>query len=70
MKWQKRLNICFTVMLTTLFILLGIFVFRQSYCRAIEALIDLFSGFKYYLCTLFEIETSGLPSVTEYSKVI
>ena len=70
MKWQKRLNICFTVMLTALFILLGIFVFRQSYCRAIEALIDLFGGFKYYLCTLFEIETSGLPSVTEYSKVI
>lgn len=70
MKWQKRLNICFTVMLTALFILLGIFVFRQSYCRAIESLIDLFGGFKYYLCTLFEIETSGLPSVTEYSKVI
>lgn len=70
MKWQKRLNICFTVMLTALFILLGIFVFRQSYCRVIESLIDLFGGFKYYLCTLFEIETSGLPSVTEYSKVI
>lgn len=70
MKWQKRLNICFTVMLTSVFILLGIFVFRQSYCRVIEALIDLFGGFKYYLCTLFEIETSGLPSVTEYSKVI
>ena len=70
MKWQKRLNICFTVMLTALFILLGIFVFRQSYCRAIEALIDLWGGFKYYFCTLFEIETSELPSVTEYSKVI
>ena len=70
MKWQKRLNICFTVMLTALFLLLGIFVFRQSYCRAIEALIDLYGGFKYYLCTLFEIETSELPSVTEYSKVI
>ena len=70
MKWQKRLNICFSVMLTALFILLGIFVFRQSYCRAIEALVDLYGGFKYYFCTLFEIETSELPSVTEYSKVI
>ena len=44
MKWQRRLNIGLTIALTTAFILLGIFSFRQSYCRTIEALIDLYGG--------------------------
>ena len=70
MKWQRRLNIALTIVLTTAFILLGIFTFRQSYCRTIEALIDLYGGFKYYFCVLFGFETEGLPSVTDYSKIM
>lgn len=70
MKWQRRLNIALTIALTTAFILLGIFTFRQSYCRTIEALIDLYGGFKYYFRVLFGFETDGLPSVTDYSKVM
>ena len=70
MKWKRRLNITLTIVLTTAFILLGIFTFRQSYCRAIEALIDLYGGFKYYFCVLFGFGTEGLPSVTDYSKVM
>ena len=70
MKWRRRLNIAFTIALTTAFILLGIFMFRQSYCRIIEALIDLYGGFKYYFRVLFGLPTEGLPSVTDYSKVM
>ena len=66
----QRLNIALTIVLTTAFIMLGIFTFRQSYCRTIEALIDLYGGFKYYFCVLFGFETEGLPSVTDYSKVM
>lgn len=70
MKWQRRLNIALTIAITTAFILLGIFTFRQSYCRTIEALIDLYGGFKYYFCVLFGLPTEGLPSVTDYSKIM
>ena len=70
MKWQRRLNIGLTIALTTAFILLGIFSFRQSYCRTFECLIDLYGGFKYYFCVLFDLPTKGLPSVTDYSKVM
>ena len=70
MKWQRRLNIGLTIALTAAFILLGAFVFRLSYCRTIEALIDLYGSFKYYFCVLFGFDTDGLPSVTDYSKII
>ena len=70
MKWQKRLNIALTVALTIAFILLGAFVFRVAYCCYKEALIDLYGSFKYYFCVLFGLPTNGLPSVTDYSKVM
>ncbi len=70
MKWQRRLNIALTIVLTTAFILLGAFVFRVAYCRTFEGLIDLYGSFKYYFCILFGFKTDGLPSVTEYSKII
>ena len=70
MKWQRRLNIGLTIALTMAFVLLGVFVFRLSYCRYKEALIDLYGSFKYYFCVLFGFETDGLPSVTDYSKII
>ena len=70
MRLQKRLNIALTVAFTIAFILLGAFVFRVAYCRYKEALIDLYGGFKYYLCVLFGLPTNDLPSVTDYSKVM
>ena len=70
MKWQRRLNIALTIAFTTAFILLGILTLRQSYCRTFEALIDLYGGFKYYFRVLFGFGAEGLPSVTDYSKVM
>lgn len=70
MKWQKRLNIAFTVALTIAFILLGTFVFRVAYCRTFEGLIDLYGSFKYYFCVLFGFPVDGIPPVAERSKVL
>ena len=70
MRLQKRLNIALTVALTIAFILLGAFVFRVAYCRTIEALIDLYGGFKYYFCVLFGFSVDGIPSVAERSNVL
>ena len=70
MKWQRRFNITLTIAFTTAFILLGVFVFGVAYQRVFEALIDLYGGFKYYLCVLFGLPTNDLPSVTDYSKVM
>ena len=70
MKRYRRFNIIVTVAIFVGFTLLGIFVFRISYCRSYEALIDLYGSFKYYFCNLFGIETSGLPNVILPSKVL
>ena len=70
MKWQRRFNITLTIALTTVFILFGVFVFGVAYQRIFEALIDLYGGFKHYFCVLFGLPTNGLPSVTDYSKVM
>ena len=70
MKWQRRFKITLTIALTTVFILFGVFVFGVAYQRTFEALIDLYGGFKYYFCVLFGLPTDGLPSVTDYSKVM
>lgn len=70
MRLQKRLNIALTVALTIAFILFGVLVFGVAYQRVFETLIDLYGGFKYYLCVLFGLPTNDLPSVTDYSKVM
>lgn len=70
MKLQRRLNITLTIALTTIFILLGAFVFRVAYCRYKESLIDLYGSFKYYFCVLFGFPIDGIPSVAERSTVL
>ena len=70
MKCQRRFNITLTIAFTAAFNLLGVFVFGVAYQRVFEALIDLYGGFKHYFCVLFGFGTEGLPSVTDYSKIM
>ena len=70
MKRYKVFNITVTVLIFAGFTLLGIFVFRVSYCRSYEALIDLYGSFKYYFGNLFGFETSELPSVILPSEIL
>ena len=70
MRRQRVVYVSFTVAITVMFLLLGIFVFGVSYKRLYEAIIDLYGGFLYYIRVLFGMKTSELPSVTVYSKII
>ena len=70
MKRYRVFNVIVTVLIFIGFTLLGIFVFRLSYCRSFEALIDLYGSFKYYFCVLFGFETNGLPSVILLSGIL
>lgn len=70
MRRQRVVYASLTIAITATFLLLGIFVFGISYKRLYEAIIDLYGGFLYYIRVLFGFETNGLPSVTDYSKII
>ena len=50
--------------------LVAVFVFGDSYLRFGEACRDFGLSVAYYFCTLFGIEHSIAPTVTEYSVVI
>ena len=66
----KRINICLTIAISIGFILLGIFVFRSSYIRVWEAILDFWRSIKYYFCCLLNIEVTANPTVSEYSEII
>lgn len=70
MKRRKALYISLTIIVTIGFLLVGYFVFANSYLRLKEAFIDLFGSIKYYFCTLFDLPTGGIPSVAGYSEVV
>ena len=65
-----RRNVILTIILSAAFLLLGGFVFRSSYVRFWETLQDLFRSAGFYFGTLFGIEHSITPTVTEYSSVM
>ena len=70
MNRRRTSNICLTVVITAAFILLGAFVFGDSYLRFGETAKDFGLSVGYYLCTLFGLDHDIVPSVTEYSSVM
>lgn len=70
MNKRKVFNICLSVLITAAFILLGVFVFGDSYLRFGETAKDFGLSVGYYLCTLFGLDHDIVPSVTEYSSVM
>ena len=70
MNRRRTFNICLTVVITAAFILLGAFVFGDSYLRFGETAKDFGLSVGYYFCTLFGIEHNIVPSITEYSSVM
>ncbi len=70
---MNKKRIAFISLTTTIFvafILLTVFLFRSSYVRFFEALMDFFVSVKYFFCELFQIENLTPVSVIDYSKVI
>ena len=70
MNRRRTFNICLTVVITAAFILLGAFVFGDSYLRFGETAKDFGLSVGYYFCTLFGLDHNIVPSVTEYSSVM
>ena len=67
---MRKVYISLTVILSAVFVLLGVFVFRQAYLRFWETLCDFGRSITYYFCGIFGIEHHIIPTVTEYSKVL
>jgi len=70
MKKLRAFNISFTVLLSLLFIYLGVFHFSTSYIRFIETLGDFGHSVKFYFCELFGIPHVTPPTVEQYSDVM
>ena len=67
---RRKIYIAVSAGITTLFLLLGAFVFGQSYRRFWETLCDFGRSAAYYFCGIFGIDSGIVPSVTEYSEVM
>ncbi len=67
---MRRVYIILSAVISAVFVLLGVFVFRTSYLRLWEAIKDMGVSFAYYFCVLFRIKNSLTLGVTEYSKVM
>ena len=64
-----RRNIVITAIIFTGMVLLGVFVFTDSYLRLWESLRDLGNSAAYYFCKLFGIENNITVTVNGYSDV-
>ncbi len=65
-----RKHIVLSIALSLAFIMLGIFVFRESYLRFFETLCDLGRSIAYYFCEIFGIKNKIVPTVKEYSHIL
>ena len=70
MKKLRVFNISLTIILSLLFIFLGVFHFSTSYIRFAEATGDLWNSVKIYFCEIFGVVHSVPPTVEEYSEVM
>ena len=70
MRRYKVFCITFTVLMSLLFIYLGVFHFDTSYTRFAETLGDLWNSIKFYVCELLGIVHTTPPTVELYSDVI
>lgn len=68
-KTKKCVFISITVILTACFAILGAFVFRTSYQRFIETLVELWTSIKFYFCQIFNIENDIVPTVINFSEI-
>lgn len=64
-----RRNIIITAAISAVMVLLGVFVFSDSYLRLWESLRDLGNSAAYYFCELFGMQHSITATVNGYSEV-
>ena len=70
MKKIRAAYISLSLLLSIGFVLLGIFVFRNSFLRFSETVKDLHGSTVYYGTSIFMVRTKILPTVNDYSQVL
>ncbi len=65
---SKIINIVTCVLLSCVLVFMGVFVFRTSYIRLIEAFKDFGLSIAYYFCEIFGIPHDITPSVIDISQ--
>ena len=69
-KARKNIYVGLTVTFSLAFVVLGVFVFKDSYLRLWEALRDLLVCFKYYFCYIFDLDTNFDLGINNPSNVL
>ncbi|MBQ2914237.1 MAG: hypothetical protein IJE50_01785, partial [Clostridia bacterium] len=69
-KARKNIYVGLTVTFSLAFVVLGVFVFKDSYLRLWEALRDLLVCFKYYFCYIFDLDTNFVLGINNPSNVL
>lgn len=67
---RRAINIMVSVLISVIFVLLGVFVFSSSYLRFWETLTEFGQSIAYYFCEIFGIEHGIVPSVNAPSQVV
>lgn len=67
---RRAVNITVSVLISVIFVLLGVFVFSSSYLRFWETLTEFGQSIAFYFCEIFGIEHGIAPSVNAPSRVV
>ena len=66
---MRKLHIIVSAVVSAGIVALGAVVFRESWQRAWEALLDLLRSLGFYFCELFALRHTIVPTITEKSKI-
>ena len=66
---MRKLHIIVSAVVSAGIVALGAVVFRESWQRAWEAILDLLRSLGFYFCELFALQHTIVPTVTEKSKI-
>lgn len=70
MRRRQVFNIVLSIVISIVFILLGVFCFGTSYLRFGEGMVDLWQSCKFYFLEIFGIPHTTIPTVEQYSEVL
>ena len=66
----RKIHIALSIMITAIFLCIGVFWCQRAYIRLWETICDMGSSIKFYFCEIFEIENTTKVEVIEPSDVL
>ena len=66
----RKIHIALSIMITAIFLCIGIFWCQRSYIRLWETIREMGSSIKFYFCEIFEIENTTKVEVIEPSDIL